>query len=191
MLNLILAPVLYLSAGQITMHLFRSWQARLLTILLVATMPLMVGLFHNTLQDFPLATFTADILLLLLKSELFQRRAISLLLGLTLGLGTLTKVTFPMLVAGPLLLVLGYIAFSAWRAREAGDRATRVDLCAVAINLAAAAIVYLALVLPWYLSNLSATIATSSRRRAARSRKEWDPATHTRSTRSSPSRSGW
>lgn len=157
-LNLMLAPVLYLSAGQIAMHLFRSWQARLLTILLVATMPLMVGLFHNNLQDFPLATFTALSLLLLLKSELFQRRAISLLLGLTLGLGTLTKVTFPMFVAGPLLLVLGYIAFSAWRDRDGDDRAARIDLRAVAINLAAAAIVYLALVLPWYLSNLSATV---------------------------------
>ena len=54
------------------MHLFRNWRARLLTILLVATMPLMVGLLHQDLQDFPLTTLATLSLLLLLKSDLFR-----------------------------------------------------------------------------------------------------------------------
>ena len=66
--------MLYFSAGEIAWIIFRSWVARLLTIFLVATMPLMVGLFHTVLQDFLLVTLATLSLLLLLKSEGFQRR---------------------------------------------------------------------------------------------------------------------
>lgn len=69
LLNLLIAPVLYFAAGGIAWALFRNWIARLLTIALVATMPLLVGLFHNVLQDFLLVTLTTVSLLLLLKSE--------------------------------------------------------------------------------------------------------------------------
>ena len=56
--NLVLAPILYLAAGQIAWIVFRNGAARLLAIVFVATMPLIVGLQHEVLQDFLLLTLT-------------------------------------------------------------------------------------------------------------------------------------
>jgi 4-amino-4-deoxy-L-arabinose transferase-like glycosyltransferase len=154
-LNLLLAPVLYLAAGQIAWLVFRSWVARLLTILLVATMPLMVGLFHNVFQDFLLTTLATLSILLLLYSDRFQRRWACVALGLVMGLGTLTKVTFPLFVIGPLLVTAAQIA--AARRRSEGDPAAGPNLPELAKNLGLGAAGYLLLVLPWYVPNLSAT----------------------------------
>lgn len=156
-LNILLAPVLYLAAGQIAWIVFRSWAARLLTILLVATMPLLVGLYHNVFQDFLLATLATVAILLLLLSDRFQRRWLCAGLGLAIGLGTLTKVTFPIFVVGPLLVVAAQIALS-WRERgQRGSTDTRPNLRELATNLALAGGVFLVVVLPWYLPNFSAT----------------------------------
>lgn len=157
LLNLILAPVLYLAAGEIAMHVFRNWRARLLTIAFVATMPLLVGLLHNNLQDFLLTTLATVSLLFLLKSRLFRHRGMSLALGATAGLGTLTKVTFPAFLAGPLLVVIARLAIEAWDKRRTG-RTADLQLGRVGVNLGAAAAIYCALVLPWYLTNLTPTI---------------------------------
>jgi 4-amino-4-deoxy-L-arabinose transferase-like glycosyltransferase len=154
-LNLLLAPILYLAAGQIAWLVFRSWIARLLTILLVATMPLMVGLYHNVFQDFLLTTLATLSILLLLYSDRFQRRWACALLGLVMGLGTLTKVTFPLFVIGPLLVTAAQIAVA--RRRTGAGPENGLDLRELAKNLALAAGVYLLLVLPWYVPNLSAT----------------------------------
>ena len=148
LLNLLIAPVLYFAAGEIAWTLFRNWIARLLTIALVATMPLLVGLFHNVLQDFLLVTLTTVSLLLLLKSEGFQRRGMTLAMALAMGLGTLTKVTFPLFVAGPLLVVAAQIVLA--RRPVAGRR--------LLVNLAGAALVYLLVVAPWYGANFSPTL---------------------------------
>lgn len=156
-LNFLLAPVLYLAAGQIAMHIFRSWVARLLAIFLTATLPLLVGLYHNTLQDFALATFATVTVLLLLKSDSFRRPGMTIALGAAMGLGTLTKVTFPVFVAGPFLVIAGQVALGVWRDRM-GDRGEReFDLRRLALNLAGLAATYLVLIVPWYVTNLSAT----------------------------------
>lgn len=155
-LNLLVAPVLYFATGEIAWIVFRNWVARLLAIVLVATMPLMVGLFHEALQDFLLVTLCTLSLLLLLKTDLFQRRGVSLGLGLAMGLGTLTKVTFPAFVLGPLLVVLAKIAVGARRGDAEG--AARPDLRKVAWNVAAAALVYVLVIAPWYLPNFDETV---------------------------------
>ena len=49
-------------------------------------------------------------------------RWVSLGLGLAMGLGTLTKVTFPIFVVGPILVVLAGIAIS-----TAGEGDTRAS----------------------------------------------------------------
>lgn len=154
-LNVLLAPLLYLAAGQIAWLVFRSWVARLLTILLVATMPLMVGLLHNVFQDFLLTTLTTISVLLLLYSDCFQRRWACVALGLVMGLGTLTKVTFPLFVLGPLLITVVQVAVARRRAAAGPD--TSPDLLALAKNLTLAAVGYLLLVVPWYVPNFSAT----------------------------------
>ena len=148
LLNLLIAPVLYFAAGEIAWTLFRSWVARLLAIALVATMPLLVGLFHNVLQDFLLVTLTTVSLLLLLKSDGFERRGATLAMALTMGLGTLTKVTFPLFVAGPLAVVAAQVLFVR---RPASPRRPLV-------NLAGAALVYLLVAAPWYVANSSPTL---------------------------------
>jgi 4-amino-4-deoxy-L-arabinose transferase-like glycosyltransferase len=158
-LNLLIAPVLYFSAGEIAWIVFRNWVARLLAIFLVATMPLMVGLFHNVLQDFLLVTLATLSLLLLLKSEGFQRRWMTWAMALTMGLGTLTKVTFPLFVIGPVLVVVIQVVASMLAARRDGEPgANRDRLRRLAVNLGGAALVYLAVAFVWYGPNFSETI---------------------------------
>lgn len=155
--NLVAAPVLYLAAGEIAFNLFRNNLARLLTIFLVATTPILVGLFHNVLQDFLLVTLTTLSLLLLLKSEGFSRRWITLGMALTMGLGTLTKVTFPLFVIGPLLVVIAETAHAAISRRRSATQESGADLRPALINVAGALVVYLIVTLAWYGPNFSAT----------------------------------
>ena len=123
--------------------------ARLLTILLVAAMPLLVGLYHNVFQDFLLTTLATVAILLLLSSERFQRRWLCAGLGLAMGLGTLTKVTFPIFVVGPLLVVATQIVLSRRRAGRPDSTDAGPSLRELATNLAVAAGVFLVIVLPW------------------------------------------
>ena len=156
--NLVAAPVLYLAAGEIAYVLFRNGFARLLTIFLVATMPILVGLLHNVLQDFLLVTLTTLSLLLLLKSEGFRRRWITWAMALTMGLGTLTKVTFPLFVIGPLAVVIAEVAYEAVKARRGGGFEWSRNLRPVLLNLGGAALVYLVIALVWYGPNFSETL---------------------------------
>jgi 4-amino-4-deoxy-L-arabinose transferase-like glycosyltransferase len=157
LLNLLAAPVLFFSAGQIAWIIFKSWQARLLAIVLVATMPLVVGLSHTVLQDFLLVTLATVSLYLLLETRGFERRWVSLGLGLAMGLGTLTKVTFPMVMVGPLLVVLAQVALSRrGEGHEAGSAAP--PLRDLLVNAGGALLVYLVVVGPWYLPNFDETL---------------------------------
>lgn len=158
LLNLVLAPILYLAAGEIAMAIFRDARARLLTIVLVATIPLMVGLFHDVLQDFLLTTLATVSVLVLLKTEQFQRRNMSLVLGLVMGLGTLTKVTFPIFIIGPLLVVGVQLASSIWVRSRTDRGAAHAAVRSFGLNIAGAVGVYLLIIFPWYGPNFSATL---------------------------------
>jgi len=114
-------------------------------------MPLLVGLGRDVLQDFLLVGFTCLSLWLLLASDGLARRGPTLALGATVGLGLLTKVTFPI----PILLP-GAI----WVARAVTER--RQDHRAIyrlLANLGMAVAVSAALAAPWYVHNLAPTIA--------------------------------
>ncbi len=154
-LSLTLAPVLYFCAGEIAWTIFRNTFARYLTMFLVATMPILIGLFHNVLQEFTLTTLAALSLLLLLRSDLFQRRWMTWAMAFTMGLGTLTKVTFPAFVIGPFLVVLAQ-AIVSWTGRGAED--VRRDWRPAAFNLGIAALVLLVVAGVWYGPNFSATL---------------------------------
>ena len=159
LLNLLAAPILFFSAGEIAYIVFRSWKARLLAIVLVATMPLVVGLSHTVLQDFLLVTLATVSLLLLLKTEGFRRRGMSLAMGLAMGLGTLTKVTFPMVMVGPLLVVLAKVVLARRSAARGEEQSpSPPSLRELALNAGGALLVYLLIVVPWYGPNLSETI---------------------------------
>ena len=84
-------------------------------------MPLLVGLHHEILQDFLLVTLTTVSVLLLLLGEGFQQRRSCVGLGVAMGLGTLTKVTFPIFMVGPLVVVLAEVAYAQLSARRAAS----------------------------------------------------------------------
>lgn len=157
LLNLCAAPVLYFCAGEIAWTIFRRWQARLLTILLVAATPILVGLYHNVLQDFLLVTLAVLSLLLLLKSEGFQRRGYTIAMGLAMALGTLNKVTFPLFVAGPLLVVAAQV-LTTWISGRPELGGVTVDKRKLAWSLGLGLLAFLVVAFAWYGPNLQATI---------------------------------
>ncbi len=154
-LNLVLAPVLYFCAGEIAWTIFRRPFARYLSMFLVAAMPILIGLFHNVLQEFTVTALAALSLLLLLRSDLFQRRWMTWGMAFTMGLGTLTKVTFPAFVIGPFLVVLAR-AVVGWTGHGGED--ARRDWRPAALNLGVAALVLLVVAGVWYGPNLSPTL---------------------------------
>lgn len=154
--NLLLAPVLYLATGQVAWIIFRNGAARLLAIVFVATMPLIVGLQHEQLQDFLLLTLTTVSVLLLLMGEGFTKRWVCIGLGVAMGLGTLTKVTFPLFILGPVVVVLAQVAHAQVSTRKSGAPAS--DLRSQAVNFGLAALVYAGVIAPWYLTNLQPTL---------------------------------
>jgi 4-amino-4-deoxy-L-arabinose transferase-like glycosyltransferase len=154
-LNLVLAPVLYFCAGEIAWTIFRSTFARLLTMFLVATTPILIGLYHNVLQEFTLTTLATLSLLLLLRSEAFERRWTTWGMAFAMGLGTLTKVTFPAFVIGPFLVVLARAVLT-WTGRD--PEVERRDWRPAAFNLGIAAAILLVVAGVWYGPNLSATL---------------------------------
>lgn len=154
-LNLVLAPVLYFCAGEIAWTVFRNAFARYLTMFLVAATPILIGLFHNVLQEFALTTLATVSLLLLLRSDLFQHRWTTWAMAFTMGLGTLTKVTFPAFVIGPFLIVL-VRALINWTGRN--PEGERRDWRPAAFNLGVAALVLLVVAGVWYGPQLSPTL---------------------------------
>jgi hypothetical protein len=77
-----------------------------LAALTFATAPFVVFSSLRLQLDLPLAAMVALALLTLLATENFERRGLALLFGLVCGLGTLTKPTFGLYVAPPVVLLL-------------------------------------------------------------------------------------
>jgi 4-amino-4-deoxy-L-arabinose transferase-like glycosyltransferase len=76
----------------------------ILSTVLVALIPLMFAMSRYAYFEFSLAALTLLSIYLLLASERFEKRGASMLLGLSLGLGALIKRTFPVFVAGALVV---------------------------------------------------------------------------------------
>ena len=152
-LNVLLAPVLYLVSGEIALTIFRSTWARLLTIVLMAGTPIVVGLQHEVLQDFLLMTLASVAVLCMLRSDVFLRRGATLVMGLAMGLGVLTKVTFPAFVAGPALVMLVHLVFIGVRRGREAQLGRRV------LNLVLAVLVFVAAASLWYVRTWDPTLA--------------------------------
>ena len=130
---------LILSTAAIARRL-ASPRAGLLAAFLVSMYPILYGLSRQFLLDVPLTAITTLGVWLLLRTEGFSRSADSLWLGLVIGLGMLTKWTFPVYFAGPMLIVL---AGAAWRE-------PRRSL----LNAGKAVLVGAAVMAPWYTANI-------------------------------------
>lgn len=119
----------------------RWWSERagLLAVIIAGTMPLLYGLSHWYLVEYPLAALLAFSIWLLIESAGFERRGMTLCFGVAFGMGMLLKVSFAAFIL-PAFLYL-------W----AGSR-RRLR------SLALAALPCLLLALPWYAGHLRPVI---------------------------------
>jgi 4-amino-4-deoxy-L-arabinose transferase-like glycosyltransferase len=116
-----------------------------LASIVASTLPILFDFTHQVMLDFPLTAMVAATLWLLYERP-FESSGRALLLGLVVGLGLLTKWTYPVFVALPIALSL---AQSAVATDPSSDR-RRIrwrSLGAALLALAAAA----ACALPWFL----------------------------------------
>ncbi len=145
--NLVFLATLYLATFEIGRRFGGRWVG-LAAAALVSFYPMVAGSSRSYLLDMPLAAMTALAAWALLATECFSRRWPSALLGLSLGLGLLTKWTFVVFLAFPLLLIV-------WRAlwpppsAEPAQRARRLQ------NMVLAALIGCAVGLPWYVANFA------------------------------------
>ncbi len=78
----------------------------LLAAYITTTMPLIFGLSRMFFPEFPLVAIVALNVYLLLKSDYFKKTRYNIYLGLSMGLGMLIKITFPLFMIGPFLFIL-------------------------------------------------------------------------------------
>jgi 4-amino-4-deoxy-L-arabinose transferase-like glycosyltransferase len=154
-LNLLLWPILLYSVYGIASELFGR-AAGLLAMVLAATMPLLVGLSHEVLQDFLVATLTTLTIHVMLRTHWFERRGASLALGVLLMLDALAKVTAAVYVAAPLIVYLLWSAQPVIRELKS-KQLRRFGLRRVG-NVVIAAIIGSGGALVWYLPNLRPTL---------------------------------
>jgi len=113
--------------------------AGLIAAFFFATAPFVVFSLMNFQLDLPLAAMVALTLWMLRRTDGLRRGpSCAAALGVVLGLGMLTKPTFPVYVVAPML----WAAFAGWRRDE--RRRQRLALLGLALLVAAA------LALPWY-----------------------------------------
>lgn len=154
LLNLALWPVLLYSVHGIARELFNR-KAGIVAMVLAATMPTLIGLSHEVLQDFMVATLTTLSILLMLRTREFERRGASIALGVVLALDPLAKVTAAGYVAAPLGVYIVWTGMSV--ARELRRRDLRAAGLRRLGNIAITLGIGGSVALLWYLPNLSAT----------------------------------
>ena len=69
---------------------------------------------HTFTEDFLLATLATLAVLLIIRSRHFTRRAPAVGLGLVIAAGTLTKLSFPVAIAGPFIITVIAAAADGW-----------------------------------------------------------------------------
>jgi 4-amino-4-deoxy-L-arabinose transferase-like glycosyltransferase len=149
----------FLALGMVATYLLGRRMADrgtgLAAALLFATAPFVVYSMLRFQLDLPLAAAVATALWALAATERFTRPGWALLAGLVLGLGTLTKPTFPVYVLPPMVLML-----------------PRARARAPWLNVAVTSLVALAVSLPWYglrLTGMLSQIGARSFKQAAES----------------------
>ncbi len=103
--NLVFVPLLALGIyGTAKIAFGRT--AGLLAVLFALGAPLVMSMFHVFMLDAPEAAMVAVTVWLLLLSNRFERPGIAALAGLAAAVGMYTKPTFPVFVAGVVLVIL-------------------------------------------------------------------------------------
>lgn len=120
----------------------------LVSVLLLASFPMFYAMSRHFYIEFALTAMVALTVLLLLATNGFRRRGMSLLFGLSLGLGMLTKRTFGVFAVGPVIVVVlasGLIPMAWQRLKRRPKLYWGKALLAWLVGLALAAL--------WYLPN--------------------------------------
>jgi 4-amino-4-deoxy-L-arabinose transferase-like glycosyltransferase len=116
--------------------------------ILTALVPMLYAMSRSFYIEFSLTALVALALYFLVASQGFQRREMALAFGVALGLGMLTKRTYPLFLAGPVLIAILHsrVLRSMWNRLRGGLRISLPDLLiAVGIGLSLTAL--------WYLPN--------------------------------------
>lgn len=141
-------------------------RAGLLAAIFVISTPMLVSQFKEFQLDAPLTAMVAVALYLLIKSNGFRHRDFTVALGASVGLGLLTKWTFPFIMALPVLTAIIQAGWYGYRHKDYGWT----------FNLAFAALLAYAIASPWYITNhlqLHADLVNNGVSQGAR---EGDPA---------------
>jgi 4-amino-4-deoxy-L-arabinose transferase-like glycosyltransferase len=154
--NLVLWPVLLLSVGDITSRLYGR-RAAVLAMVITASTPLIVGLSHEVLEDFVLTTVVALSIAVLLRTNVFASLRASLVLGVLLGIGMCTKLTYVGFIIGPVGVVAvrgAVLAAREFKSPELRSQARR-RLISASVAMGLCALISVA----WYLPHLTPTLA--------------------------------
>jgi hypothetical protein len=135
--NLVFLPLLVLGVYQTGRLVFEDARAGLLAVVFALGTPMVIGQFHITMIDPPEAALAAVSVWLLLSTRGFEDVDRAALAGLAVGLGMLTKETFPAFIGGLLLVMLLRGGWRNWR------------------GLGAFALVAAAVGGPWYIAHMS------------------------------------
>lgn len=149
--NLLLMPVLLVSVWRIGVRTYGNFEG-LLAAFLVSLYPAVAIYTREALIEFSLMALAGLAILLLLQSDLFERRRSSAALGVTLGVGLLFKPNFGFYFWLP----VGSAALVAVVRRRPGAM----------LNLALAALLALGISLTWYLPQLESILELAAVNRA-------------------------
>ncbi len=119
----------------------------LLSCFILFCYPLVFGLCRQYLVDISLMFSVLLSIYLLLKCARFSNFKYSLLLGLSLGIGMLTKITYAAFIIGPLF-------FTIWQAEK-----EKSEILKPKLNLLVCLIISLLLTSFWYLPNLKVMVS--------------------------------
>ena len=146
--------------------------AGLLAAFLFSFYPIVFMLSRTYYQDMALAAMTTITFYLMLRSEAFSQRRVTLLFGLSLGLTALTKQGFFTIITGPVLVAVGMALASngraGWRSCWPGDRDAALsphgaDLVRRLANLVLAVAIAAVIAAPWYLKNVGPVLLADRR----------------------------
>jgi hypothetical protein len=133
--NLLYVPLIAISCYRIAQRAY-SPLAGCLAVAFALGAPLIAEQFHVFMLDAPLTALVAGTVWLVIESERFERLPIAAAAGVVAGVGLMSKQTFPVYVAGFILVVL--CQGGAWR-----------NIRGVGVFLVAAVLV----AAPWYLGH--------------------------------------
>lgn len=129
---------------------YSSFQASAAAVIVLCT-PLVNGLTHRYYVELLVLLLTVVTMDLLVRFGWRSTRA-SVLIGIVIGLGLLTKITFALFLILPILFCIW------WDARRAAGIAARAVWIKELGNVAIASLIALALAASWYAKNLSAAL---------------------------------